>query len=376
MYGPLDLLVIQSSPYCNLDCKYCYLPNRKSKKIISLETVTNIYKKIFESDIVKSNFTTTWHAGEPLATSKKFYTEAFQIADSLNNTEFKIKHNFQTNGTLITQEWCDFIKDNNVNISVSIDGPDFLHNINRKNLKGNDTFNEVIRGIELLNKNSIEFSTISVISSETLKFPNEFYSFFKTIKPKFVGLNIEEVENFNLSSTLFNEKNYREKFKAFIEALFNLYYTDKDKHFILREFYQLENFVLSDNKYLNGIGQQTIPFRILAIDSQGNFSTFSPELLDAKSREYVDFKFGNVNNDSPLIECLETNKFKEIFSEILNGIHLCKEKCQYFSVCGGGTPSNKYSENGTFFSTETNHCKLKFQDLFDVFYKGVKKALD
>ena len=220
MYGPLELLVIQSSPFCNLDCKYCYLPNRKSKEVITIDTVKNIFKSILNSDIVKQDFTTTWHAGEPLTVSKKFYESAFEIVNQLNNTQYKVKHNFQSNGTLINQEWCDFIKQYDIHLSISIDGTEDMHNRNRVDLKGNETHFKVMKAIDLLHKNEINFSTISVISDYTLDFPDEFYSFFKTISPNFVGLNLEEIENYNLKSSLFESHLYIERYAKFINKLF------------------------------------------------------------------------------------------------------------------------------------------------------------
>ena len=103
----------------------------------------------------------------------------------------------------------------------------------------------------------------------------------------------------------------------------------------------------------------------------GDFSTFSPELLNAKSKEYNNFAFGNVNHDN-FLGVLTLEKFKSIYTDILNGLMKCKKNCDYFSVCGGGTPSNKYAENGTFDSTETKHCKFKFQEVFDVFFENIE----
>jgi uncharacterized protein len=44
--------------------------------------------------------------------------------------------------------------------------------------------------------------------------------------------------------------------------------------------------------------------------------------------------------------------------DIEAGVAMCRESCEYFSVCGGGEPVNKLAENGTFVSTETTYCRL------------------
>jgi uncharacterized protein len=71
--GPLDLLVVQPTPFCNLDCSYCYLPDRGSKRRIRPETLERIFERFFESDLVTRPFTVVWHAGEPLVLPPAFY---------------------------------------------------------------------------------------------------------------------------------------------------------------------------------------------------------------------------------------------------------------------------------------------------------------
>jgi uncharacterized protein len=336
--------------------------------------VDMLFKKLFATDIVRQNFTVCWHAGEPLTVDKEFYRQAVSIANSHNNTSFIIRNNVQTNATLISQEWCDFFKELDFKVSVSIDGPEFIHDRNRVTRSGKGTFKKAFEGVELLKKNNIDFSVISVLTDFTLDYPKEFYNLFKELNPLSVGLNIEEVENFNTKSSLFNSADILERYKTFINELFYISYTDTDAKFFFREFAQLEKLVFTKDKFMSGFGQQTTPFKILAVDVNGNFSTFSPELLSAKSKEHTDFIFGNIYKDD-LLDALTTDKFKSIYYEILLGIKKCKQECDYFSVCGGGTPSNKYSENGSFNSTVTNHCRFRFQALFDVFISNLESEI-
>ena len=102
----------------------------------------------------------------------------------------------------------------------------------------------------------------------------------------------------------------------------------------------------------------TQPMRILTIDTSGNFSTFSPELIGMKDEKYQDFNFGNIYKDS-FTSIKNNEKFNIVFNEITKGIKKCYESCEYFNLCGGGAPSNKLYENGTFNSTETNKCNSK-----------------
>ncbi|EHJ11147.1 putative arylsulfatase regulatory protein [Crocosphaera watsonii WH 0003] len=111
-FGPISLVVIQPTPFCNLDCDYCYLPNRNLKKRLSLDLIEPIFKTIFTSPFVGDFLDICWHAGEPLAVPISYYQEMFkriEIADKkYNHKQVPIYHSIQTNGILINQAWCDF----------------------------------------------------------------------------------------------------------------------------------------------------------------------------------------------------------------------------------------------------------------------------
>jgi uncharacterized protein len=93
------------------------------------------------------------------------------------------------------------------------------------------------------------------------------------------------------------------------------------------------------------------------MDWAGNISTFSPELLGLKNAQYGDFLLGNVNRDR-LVDMPRRANFARMLEDIEAGVAMCRESCEYFSVCGGGEPVNKLAENGTFISTETTYCRL------------------
>src|SRR5437764_13598955 len=88
--GPLELLVVQPTPFCNLDCSYCYLPDRKNTSKITLATLEETFAWIFASGLVRAPFTLLWHAGEPMVLPTAFYEQATELLERLNNTGFEI----------------------------------------------------------------------------------------------------------------------------------------------------------------------------------------------------------------------------------------------------------------------------------------------
>ena len=167
-FGPINLVVIQTTSFCNLDCDYCYLPNREQKHQLSLDLIPAIFKTILTSPFVQHDFTVCWHAGEPLAVPISFYESAFQLIEEsskkFNTKSHRIWQSIQTNGTLINQKWCDLFKKHDVLVGVSLDGPDFIHDTHRQTRKGTGSHKSTMRGISLLQKNDISVHIIAVIT--------------------------------------------------------------------------------------------------------------------------------------------------------------------------------------------------------------------
>jgi uncharacterized protein len=367
----LDLLILQPTPFCNIHCDYCYLPNRQLKRTLSLDLIDRIFCDLFASTLLtNSQVTVVWHAGEPLILPVSYYRRAFNRINELNTTNCHIHHAIQTNGMLINQEWCDFIKEYSINIGLSIDGPAFIHDRHRKTRAGKGTHAKALRGATFLRENGIDFHVIAVLTRESLYFPDELFNFFIDNEIKRIGFNIEEIEGINTSSSLQKDKHYNQ-YCLFMNRIHEL--TKKSENALsIREFDNIVSFLFSE--FTSICSQQVTPFNIIAIDYEGNFTTFSPELLGMKSKIYGDFIIGNIHKDT-FLSPLKTTKFQEIYEDIKEGVRICKQSCSYFNLCGGGAASNKYFENGTFRSAETMYCKYMIQVPTDIVLHALECTL-
>ena len=148
--GSLELFVVQPTSFCNLDCSYCYLPNRDSSHVMSDAVLAKTFERLFTTRFLGSEVSIVWHAGEPLSVSIAFYEKALALIENLNIRNHKIRHHVQTNGTAINQNWCSFLKRHNFQIGISIDGPAFIHDSHRVRRSGAGTHINVMRGVELL----------------------------------------------------------------------------------------------------------------------------------------------------------------------------------------------------------------------------------
>ena len=351
----IQLLVVQPTPFCNIDCRYCYLPSRTSKAVVAEATLHNLFSQVFASGWADEGLSVVWHAGEPMVLPVEFYRRAFRLIDGLKPRAVPLSHSFQTNGTLFNDEWCRFFAAEHVNIGVSIDGPKRLHDRNRVTRSGQGTFDKTIAGIRLLRRHQVPFHVISVLSAESLAAPDEIFQFYVAEGIEHVCFNVEESEGGHVSRS-FAQVGIEDAYYRFLSEFWRLSAASPGKIGFIRELDDATRQVLRPQEapFFN---QLVEPFAVTSMDWQGNIATFSPELLGLTNPDYNDFVIGNINRDN-LVEMLHRPVLEKMLADIHAGVALCRERCEYFSVCGGGEPVNKLYENGSFVSTETKYCRM------------------
>jgi len=360
--GPLELLVIQPTPFCNLDCSYCYLPDRSNKRKMTLETLEKTFNWVFSSGLVRQPFTLLWHAGEPMVLPASFYEQASLALERCNVSAFEVTQSFQTNATLVNDAWCEFIQRRSVQVGVSVDGPDFLNDRHRVTRKGGGTLENVLLGMRMLRDHHIPFDVITVLTSTSLDYPDELFDFYIEHAVTSVAFNVEEIEGPHVTSSL-SGSGIEPRFRRFYSRFMDLALAS-DPPLRVREFDSAYNSI-AHHQQPDTRTQECRPFAILNVDYEGNFSTYSPELLGLSSPRHGSFALGNVARDT-LESVLAIPRFVVLDDEIRRGVDMCQETCRYFPFCGGGPPGNKFFENGDFATTETLSCRLHKKATFDV----------
>lgn len=360
---PLDLLIIQATTFCNIDCRYCYLPDRDKKRSFDLALLPLVFERLKSARLLGNPLTVLWHAGEPLVMPVDYYRRAYSITRNALDGICNFNFNFQTNGTLLSQKYCEFFKECTPVIGTSIDGPEHLTNKWRVSRRGQGVYAAIMRGIDMLKAHSIPFHVIAVITQDSLDYGDELYEFFRDLGAASVGFNIEEIEGVHKSSTLSRAEAVVEKYRAFVKRIYRRIRDEKPK-VRFREFDQIENSLRNGTSVSSSLSN---PFSIITVGQGGDVSTFSPELLHQPG-----FVFGNIVRDS-FEEIAGTTKFTEAFGSIRAGKDACRVQCGYYEICGGGCPSNKLSENGTTTSTETMNCILTRKVITDVILDELEK---
>ncbi len=365
----VNLVVVQPTPFCNIDCRYCYLTNRSRRDVIDDATLMNLFDKLWRSGWVGREVHVVWHAGEPTVLPPRFYRRAFALVDSTRPDGVTVSHSFQTNATLLDEDWCDLILRHRIRIGVSIDGPASLNDRNRVTRAGRSSFDKAVAGIRLLKARGIPFQVITVLSAASLGAARELHDFYVGEGITRVGFNVEESEGDHMSELA--EPDIYDRYAAFLAEFWALAARD-GRVTAIREIDNMMEAVYG-RPHQRLRNELVSPFAMLNVDCFGNVSTFSPELLGQTNPDYDDFVLGNVNHDE-FADILAGPRFKRLAAEIDAGTALCREQCAYFDLCGGGEPVNKLAENGTFASTATTFCRLTRMTLADLVSVGPHAA--
>ncbi len=362
----LRLLVLQPTPFCNIDCSYCYLGDRRSTARMSLDTLELACRRVFESSLLGQQLDVAWHAGEPLVVPVSWYDKAMERMSDMRPPWLRLRHSFQTNGLLVDEAWARFFARTGATVGLSIDGPADLHDSNRRTRGGQGTHDGAMRAVRLLQDQGVEFHVITVLTEPALGDPERLFAFYVENGIKEVGFNVEEIEGVHPRSSLAGQ-GAEARFRRFVRRFFDLVW-ESPGLLKVREFESAVGLLLSGRPVSD---QQNAPFAILSIGHDGAISTFSPELLGARHPRFGGFAFGNVATHS-LSAVERAPSFRSISSEIRRGVEACERDCRYFRWCGGGAPANKLFETGRFDATETMHCRLGHQAVLDEVLAGIE----
>lgn len=182
---PLYVMLKPAGSLCNLRCKYCYyleknaLYTEQKNHVISDEMLDKFIREYIEAQ-TSPDVLFCWHGGETLMRPISFYRRAIELQRKYARGR-RIDNTIQTNATMLTDEWCEFFRENNFLVGVSIDGPQEFHDEYRRTATGKPTFHKVMQGIRLLNKHNVDWNALAVVNDFNADYPLEFYNFFKEI---------------------------------------------------------------------------------------------------------------------------------------------------------------------------------------------------
>jgi serine-type anaerobic sulfatase-maturating enzyme len=168
---------------CNLDCAYCFFLTKETLYPGSVFRMSDALLERYIRQLLEAHHspdvTIPWQGGEPTLMGLDFFRRAVALADAYRKPGTTITHTIQTNGTLLTDEWCAFLHEHHFLVGISIDGPQPLHDYYRVDKGGHPTFEKVMRGLRLLQKHQVEYNVLTTVNSYNADYPLEVYRFLR-----------------------------------------------------------------------------------------------------------------------------------------------------------------------------------------------------
>ena len=184
---------VMIKPYgsiCNLGCRYCFYLEKKSlyKNASSFRMSSDLLDSFIRQYIETQNtpeIQFAWQGGEPTLLGVDFFRTVLTLQAKHAGGK-KISNSVQTNGTLLNDEWCEFLSSHDFLVGLSIDGPQELHDHYRKDKSGKPSFDAVMQGIRHMKKHGTKFNTLTVINDKNSQHPLEVYRFLKEVGDGFM----------------------------------------------------------------------------------------------------------------------------------------------------------------------------------------------
>jgi uncharacterized protein len=181
-------------PMCNLNCTYCFYLH-KEKLLSSVnnwrmsEEVLEEFVRQYIHEQTSDEIVFSWQGGEPTLCGLDFFRKV--VALERKYMRGKTIHNdLQTNGTLLDDEWCIFLKEHNFLVGLSVDGPRGLHDMHRVTKGEKQTFDKVMHAVELLQKYDVPFNALVTLNYDNTKHPLDVYRFIRDeVRPRAIQLN-------------------------------------------------------------------------------------------------------------------------------------------------------------------------------------------
>ena len=350
---PLYIMTKPAGSSCNLACEYCYYLEKKNlykdasadrRHVMSDDMLERFIKMYIESQSMPQ-ILFSWHGGETLMRPLSFYKKVIELQKKYGGG-LVIDNSIQTNGTLLTDEWCRFFKDNNWLVGVSVDGPQEFHDEYRRNNIGAPSFHKVMRGINLLKKHAVEWNALAVVNDFNADYPLDFYHFFKEIECRYIQFTpiVERIIPHTDGRTLASPMDAHDapladfsvspaQWGEFLCTIFDEWVkNDVGQYFIQ----------LFDSTLANWAGVQPGVCTMARTCGHAGVMEFNGDVYSCDHFVFPEYKLGNIR-EKTLVEMMYSDRQQKFGTDKYDSLPGQCRRCKYLFACNGECPKNRFT---------------------------------
>jgi uncharacterized protein len=346
--GPsrIHVLAKPTGAACNLACAYCFFLDKEllypgSRFRMSDEVLGTYVRQLIEAH-QSNEVTVAWQGGEPTLMGVEFYRRAIELQKRYARPGMVFENTMQTNGTLLDDEWCEFFRENNYLIGISIDGPRHLHDTYRLDKGGGPTFDRVMRGLRLLQKHGVEHNILVAVNRTNADHPLEVYRFLRdeanTTWIQFIPV-IERIDEEGHTiyqrGTRVSERSVRpEQFGRFLIQIFDEWV----RHDVGRVYVQ--TFEAAVRNWLRMPSSGMCVFEEtcglgLALEHNG-------DLYSCDHYVEPDYLLGNIM-ESHMVEMVSSDRQRQFGRDKRDSLPRTCRECDVLFACHGECPKNRFA---------------------------------
>lgn len=346
---PLYVMLKPASASCNLHCKYCYylekqfLYDAEGRRTMSDELLAQFVEQYINAQTMPQVLF-TWHGGEPLMRPLSFYKKALELQKRYAGGR-QIDNCIQTNGTLLTDEWCEFLAENHWLVGISIDGPQEFHDEYRRTKGDKPSWVKVMNGIRLLKKHGVEWNAMAVVNDFNGDYPLDFYHFFKEIGCHYIQMSpiVERIVKHNDGRHLADLNDAEdtpladfsitpEQWGDFLIAIFDEWVRNDVGDTYVEIF---------DSILANWVGENPGICAYAKECGHAGVMEYNGDVYSCDHFVFPEYRLGNIKENT-LIEMLYGDKQRK-FSELKHRSlpQQCRE-CKFEFACHGECPKNRF----------------------------------
>ncbi len=335
---------------CNLACEYCYYLEKshlyadRTQQVMSDETL-EIFIREYLAAQIQPQVLFTWHGGETLMRPVSFYRRAMELQRKYAGGR-TIDNCIQTNGTLLTDEWCAFFKENHWLVGVSIDGPQEFHDEFRRNKAGRPSFRQVMRGIGLLNRHGVEWNALAVVNDFNADYPLDFYRFFKEINCRYIQFTpvVERAEPHADGRTLaaadeagsgglLDFSVTPEQWGNFLVAIFDEWVRNDVGRFFVQLF---------DATLANWVGQSPGICTLAPTCGHAGVVEWNGDVYSCDHFVFPQYRLGNIRENT-VAEMMHSSRQLAFGQAKRTALPRQCRECRFLFACNGECPKNRFA---------------------------------
>ena len=326
----LSIMLKPASSACNLRCKYCFYADLAGKRDtfsfgrMDMQTVDRILPNVFGGLEPGDRVTIAFQGGEPTLVGLDWYRQFVEKTEKARNGH-PVEYALQTNGTLLDDAWCEFLREHGFLVGLSIDGTPKTHNACRVDIDGAGTYNRVLQTLHLLKKHQVEFNVLCTLTAQVARHPQQIWNWIRENDLRFVQFTpcMDELGKLGASPYALTP----ERFASFYTQLFPMWLREfqQDNYYSIKLFDDIVNLLAYGVPTACGIDGQCRPQVI--VESDGSVYPCDFYCLD-------EYRTGNLQ-ETPLEELQKAPQVRAFLTRPRERTELCNS-CPYLRICGGG----------------------------------------